>query len=271
MSQPREAAMAGAETPTAVLSDDLAAVCEIAAIASRASNLDELFAAALDRFLRLTGMEMGAVVLLDSAGRFDLRVQRGLPEAVLSQIQGAIPPEQSLPALAIEQCQLMVVQNAAADPRELASLRERGVRAHVCIPLQVGRRTLGLLGLVSCREHHFSPQRREMFTAAGAVIGLAIENARALAGVTRQGEQLARSLQEAREALEVRKLVERAKGVLMQRTGLSEAEAYRRLQRLSTDRCQPMKQIALQVLAADGILAKSSSPRPGTSRPLPLL
>src|SRR5258708_1819722 len=97
----------GPETGTDLLSDDLAAVCEIAEFASRASSLDELFAAALNRFLRLTRMEMGAVLLLDPAGRFDLRVQNGLPEAVLSQIQEAVPPKHSVPALAIEQCQLM--------------------------------------------------------------------------------------------------------------------------------------------------------------------
>jgi len=246
------------EAATALLSDDLAAVCEIAEFASRASTPDDLFVAALDRFLRLTGMEMGAVVLLDPAGRFDLRVQRGLPEAVLSQIQGAVPPEQSLPALAIEQCQLMVMQDAAADPRELAALRQLGLRTHVCIPLQVGRRALGLLGLASYQERHFSPQRREMFTAAGAVIGLAVEKARALDGATRRAEQLAVSLQETKDSLETRKLVERAKGVLMRRAGLGEAEAFRRMQRLSTDRCQPMKQTALQVLAADGIFTERS-------------
>jgi GAF domain-containing protein len=247
-----------------VLSDDLAAVCEIAELASRASNLDELFVAALDRFLRLARMEMGAVILLDGAGRFDLRVQRGLPEVVLRQIQGAVPPPQSLPTLAIERCQLMVVEDAAADPRELEAWQRVGLRTHVCIPLQVGRQALGLLGLASCQERHFSPQRREMFTAAGAVIGLAIEKARTL-------EQAWSEVAGVREALETRKLVERAKGVLMRRAGLSEAEAFRRLQRLSTDRCRPMKQTALQILEADGIFAEKTPARPGTFRSVPML
>jgi two-component sensor histidine kinase len=197
MPQPIPSAEGGPETGTAVPSDDLAAVCEIAECASRASTPDELFAAALDRFLQLTQMEMGGVVLLDPAGRFDLRVQRRLPEAVLSQIQGAVPPKQSVPALAIEQCQLMVVHDAAADPRELAAWQQLGLRTHVCIPLQVGRRALGLLGLMSDQEHRFSRQRREMFTAAGAVIGLAIEEARALEGAARRAEQLVLSLREA--------------------------------------------------------------------------
>src|SRR5438132_13684786 len=83
------------ETEASVRSDDLAAVCEIAELASRASSLDELFTAALDRFLRLTGMEMGAVLLLDPAGRFELQVQCGLPEAVLRQILEGVFPARS--------------------------------------------------------------------------------------------------------------------------------------------------------------------------------
>jgi response regulator NasT len=50
------------------------------------------------------------------------------------------------------------------------------------------------------------------------------------------------------ETLETRKLLERAKGVLMQREGLSEADAFRRIQKASRDRRRPMKEIALEVL-----------------------
>ena len=53
--------------------------------------------------------------------------------------------------------------------------------------------------------------------------------------------------------------------------GLGEAEAFRRLQRLSTDRCQPMKQTALQVLAADGIFPEKCPAGPGTFRSVPML
>jgi AmiR/NasT family two-component response regulator len=57
-----------------------------------------------------------------------------------------------------------------------------------------------------------------------------------------------------KEALEARKLIERAKGVFMRRYHLTEEEAYRRLQKMSRDRRQPLKQTATQVLAADELL-----------------
>lgn len=51
-----------------------------------------------------------------------------------------------------------------------------------------------------------------------------------------------------RQALEDRKLVERAKGVLMQKSGTDEADAYRRLQRLATDRRCKLVEVARWVL-----------------------
>ncbi len=55
----------------------------------------------------------------------------------------------------------------------------------------------------------------------------------------------------ARLALENRKTIERAKGVLMRRTGSSEQEAYRIMQRASQDRSVPMVDIARAVLASE--------------------
>ena len=52
----------------------------------------------------------------------------------------------------------------------------------------------------------------------------------------------------ARQQLENRKLIERAKGILMRRTGSSEQEAYKMLQRTSQDRSVPMVQIAQTVI-----------------------
>ena len=56
---------------------------------------------------------------------------------------------------------------------------------------------------------------------------------------------------EVRRQLENRKAIERAKGILMRRTGLSEQEAYRILQRTSQDRSVPMVDVAREVLESE--------------------
>jgi two-component system, response regulator PdtaR len=66
--------------------------------------------------------------------------------------------------------------------------------------------------------------------------------------------ELSGELTDLKEALEARKVVERAKGILMRRYQMPEDEAYRRLQKISRDRRQPLKQTAEQVLAAAELL-----------------
>jgi len=55
-----------------------------------------------------------------------------------------------------------------------------------------------------------------------------------------------------KETLATRKLVERAKGILMDQSGMTEAMAFRKIQKLSMDRRKPIKEIAEAIiLAAD--------------------
>jgi response regulator NasT len=56
--------------------------------------------------------------------------------------------------------------------------------------------------------------------------------------------------QNLRETLETRKLVERAKGVLMESSGLREAEAFRKIQKLSMNTRKSMREIADAILLA---------------------
>ena len=74
---------------------------------------------------------------------------------------------------------------------------------------------------------------------------LAVARARELADAKKEADASRRQLEE-------RKTIERAKGMLMRRTGASEEEAYRILQRTSQDRSQPMIQIAQRVLETEG-------------------
>jgi response regulator NasT len=74
----------------------------------------------------------------------------------------------------------------------------------------------------------------------------AIETARArhaeLAAVREEADSLA-------EALAARKAIERAKGLLMEKEGLSEADAFDRLRRASQHSGRPLKVIAEAVIA----------------------
>jgi response regulator NasT len=53
------------------------------------------------------------------------------------------------------------------------------------------------------------------------------------------------------EALETRKKVERAKGILMEQQDMSEAEAFRKIQKMSMNTRRPMKEVAEAIILAN--------------------
>jgi len=67
----------------------------------------------------------------------------------------------------------------------------------------------------------------------------------------REFRQLKTELGNVREALDARKVIERAKGLLMERYSLNEAEAFRRIQKRSMDTRKSMKEVAEAILLAD--------------------
>ncbi len=64
-------------------------------------------------------------------------------------------------------------------------------------------------------------------------------------------QTLRQQVQDLTEALEVRKVVEQAKGILMKRLQVSEAEAFRRLQRRASAQQRSLREVAEAVREAD--------------------
>ncbi|MFZ5597483.1 MAG: ANTAR domain-containing response regulator [Bacillota bacterium] len=60
-------------------------------------------------------------------------------------------------------------------------------------------------------------------------------------------------LKELKEMLETRKLLEKAKGILMETMGLTEAEAFRRMQKQSMNKRISMRQVAEAVILAQNL------------------
>jgi response regulator NasT len=63
-------------------------------------------------------------------------------------------------------------------------------------------------------------------------------------------KDLQKQVEDLQLALETRKLVDRAKGILMDKQGLTEAEAFRKIQKMSMDNRKPMKDVAEAIILA---------------------
>jgi AmiR/NasT family two-component response regulator len=93
------------------------------------------------------------------------------------------------------------------------------------------------------------PFQRSELAAAIEVAVARFEEHRA---IEEEHERLQAGVASLEEKLETRKLVDRAKGVLMDRHGMSEAEAFRFVQRRAMDRRVRMRDVAKEVI--DGTL-----------------
>ncbi len=75
----------------------------------------------------------------------------------------------------------------------------------------------------------------------------------------REMQALRGKVVELEESLESRKLIERAKGILMQRLGLNERDAYERLRQRARDKRAKMRDIAQAIIEAEELLGASSA------------
>ncbi len=69
-----------------------------------------------------------------------------------------------------------------------------------------------------------------------------------------QFQALRKETSDLKQALEDRKVIEKAKGILMKKAGLDEHDAFRRLQKLASDKNRKLIEIAQMILTAEEAL-----------------
>jgi two-component system, response regulator PdtaR len=114
----------------------------------------------------------------------------------------------------------IVLLTSHYDPETIDRAKRAGVMAYLIKPL---------------REGELQP-----------AIELAIAHFQEFTALQKQNENL-------KKTLEARKIIERAKGVLMKRRGLSEAEAFSLIQRKSMDLRKPMVEIAQAIILSQEV------------------
>lgn len=95
----------------------------------------------------------------------------------------------------------------------------------------------------------------------GITPGVNVKLARSISDLVQgQAERLQRissELAEARQALDERKLIDKAKGLLIQSKGISEDEAYRHLRQAAMDNNKRMVEVAVNVISVAGMLSSN--------------
>ena len=117
--------------------------------------------------------------------------------------------------------------------------RKEGVISMVGVPMMIKDRVVGVINSYTQKEHQFSEEEIAILQAIANQAAVAIENTR-----------LDQEILSAKEALETRKIVEKAKGVLMKELGIGEDDAHKKIHKKSMDLRKSMREVAEAIIMA---------------------
>lgn len=127
-------------------------------------------------------------------------------------------------------------------PAFAAAAAEDGVRSLLAFALGVGEASVGALNLYSFEPHRFNEEDSALAGLFAAHAAVVLANARALEAANRKVEQL-------HEALDTRDVIGRAKGIIMEREGVDDEQAFAILKRLSQHLNVKLRDVATEIAA----------------------
>ncbi len=153
-------------------------------------------------------------------------------------------------------------RNASADPRfkRFTALVEDTYEAFLSVPLINRGEVIGVLNIHHKDAYEHTPAEISLLSFLGEQMGGAI----AYSELAADHSKLQEETLQIKEQLEVRKLTERAKGILQRRFNLSEREAYHRLRDESRRLRKPLRAIAEAVLMVEEMVEADRSTPPDT-------
>ena len=151
---------------------------------------------------------------------------------------------QSISGRAVQERRPIIVPNVIHDRNYMYPdmAKKEGLCSLLSIPMMIREKAVGVINSYTSTPHMFTTDEVKLMQAIANQAAIAIEHT-----------TLIEKSFEMQEALAVRKLVEQAKGYLMKTKKLTEAEAFRFLQRQSMDLRKSMREIAEAILLAGEI------------------
>ena len=139
--------------------------------------------------------------------------------------------------------------NAASDARfkRFQTLVEDTYEAFLSVPLVSGGEAIGVINVHHRRPHDHSQEEVGIVVFIGEQLGVTISRSM----LQQENARLLEETQEMKRELETRKLVERAKGILQLRHGLTEEDAYLRLRNQSRRLRKPMRELAEAIILSE--------------------
>ncbi len=221
----------------------------ISSIVSSDLSLDEMLGEVVGLTVQATSCDACLVYLIDPETHDIVLRASQVPHAADLDHLTMKPGEGITGWVAEHKSVVALGSNAASDARfkRFQTLVEDTYEAFLSVPLISGGEAIGVINVHHRRPHQHSQEEVGIVVFIGEQLGVIISRSM----LQQENARLLEETQEMKRELETRKLVERAKGILQTRHGLTEEDAYLRLRNQSRRLRKPMRELAEAVILSE--------------------
>ncbi|HAX62164.1 MAG TPA: histidine kinase [Elusimicrobia bacterium] len=210
--------------------------------------LDDILKLVVTVTAEALGSKICSLMLIDEKGELPIKASQSISDQYLKK-----PPlkiGEGLAGMVVKEKKPMFAYDISKDKcykyKEIA--KKEGLKSVLCVPLLVKDRVIGAIDVYTSVFHKFKKSEIDILTMVANQSAVVIENT-----------ELIVKTKVISEELETRKLVERAKGILMKQNSIDESTAFRIIQKQSMDRRKSMKEIAEAIILVDDLSARGGS------------
>jgi signal transduction protein with GAF and PtsI domain len=218
----------------------LEALSEISEAITSDTYLDDILRLIVVVTAKVMGSNICSLMLLnEESGKIEIRASQAVSEEYLQK-----PPMllgEGISGRAAKENRPIDVWDVKEEPEYIN--KEIAVKENLCsmlsMPMSVRGRVLGVINCYTSVPHEFTREEKTILATVANQAAMSIENTLLV---------LKAKLME--EELETRKLIERAKDILMEERDISGYEAFQAMRRKSMDTRRPIREIAEAVILA---------------------
>jgi len=235
--------MAKKRTPKVKTEKQIEALSKISAAISSELYLEDILRLIVTVTAEVMNSNICSLMLLnEERNELEVKATQSISEEYLKK-----PPikiGEGIAGRVLKEGKVIISRNVKKDPnysnRDIAI--KENLTSLLSMPLIVKGKVIGVLNCYTSKLHKFTNQEIAILTTVANQAAVAIRNT----------ELLVKS-KVIQEELEARKVIERAKEVIMQEKNLNGEEAYKRMRKQSMDSRRSMREIAEAILLAKEI------------------
>ncbi|MEW5718001.1 MAG: GAF domain-containing protein [Chloroflexota bacterium] len=224
------------------LQGQLTTLREITRAISAAGSLDQILALITRKTARVISADSCSIYLLDDQNYLVLKATTGLASDAIGHAR--LKLGEGLTGHAAKIGKPIAASHASRDPRfkYLPETKETAFRSLLAAPLIARNQVIGAINVQTREDREYSEDDIELLALIADIAAGELQKA-----------MLYDEIGGLKEALETRKLVERAKGILMKRHHIDEQDAFVRIQHQARASRRSMREVAEAIILAEQV------------------